>query len=489
MKRAVIIGGGLGGLTTSIYLAHAGWDVKILEKNKTLGGKLQQVNKGGFHFDLGPSTITLKHIFEQVFRDTGRDSRNYLTFYPISPIGKNFFPDGNVVELTPVVERMQEQLAVYSKADAKAYPAFLAESRRLFQISETAFLHKPLFLWEEKMQLDLLRDFAKIRPLQSFQALLKRYFRHPNTLRLFGRYATYVGSSPFQAPSIFAMLAFLEAGEGVYGIKGGTYKLVEAFEKLALELGVTIETKTDVTSIRTSNGAVTGVTTTKGDYACDTLIGNGDALSMYSGLLDESDRPHFSDHKIKKVEPSLSGFTMLLGLKKRFAQLAHHNVFFPSDYQAEFTSIFKEKRYIKEPTLYICFSGASEPDLAPADMSNLFVLANAPYLTGMNQMQDKEQYKEQLIQQLEDRGLTGLSKSIIFEELQTPADLAIRTRAYRGAIYGMSSNNLQQAFFRVPNKDSHIKDLWFAGGSTHPGGGTPMVTLSGKLTAQAILQG
>lgn len=489
MKRAIIIGGGLGGLTTSIYLAHAGWNVRILEKNKTLGGKLQQVNQDGFHFDLGPSTITLKHIFEQVFHDTGRDSRDYLSFYPITPIGKNFFPDGSIVELTADVEKMQEQLAVYSKADARAYPAFLAESKRLFQISERAFLHKPLFLLKEKLQPELLRNFAKIRPIQSFQSLLKQYFRHPNTLRLFGRYATYVGSSPNQAPSIFAMLAFLEAGEGVYGIKGGTYKLVEAFEKLAVELGVHIEKETDVTSIQTSRGTVTGVTTTKGDYACDTLIGNGDALSLYSGLLDESERPHFPDHKIKKFEPSLSGFTMLLGVKKRYRALAHHNVFFPSDYEKEFSSIFKEKQYVVEPTLYICFSGASEPQLAPAKMSNLFILANAPYLTGMNQLQEKECYKKQLIRQLEGKGLIALSESIIFEELQTPADLAVRTRAFRGAIYGMSSNKFQQAFFRIPNKDTHIKGLWFAGGSTHPGGGTPMVTLSGKLTAQAILQG
>lgn len=489
MKRAIIIGGGLGGLTTSIYLAHAGWNVRILEKNKTLGGKLQQVNQDGFHFDLGPSTITLKHIFEQVFHDTGRDIRDFLSFYPITPIGKNFFPDGSIVELTADVEKMQEQLAVYSKADARAYPAFFAESKRLFQISERAFLHKPLFLLKEKLQLELLHNFAKIRPIQSFQSLLKQYFRHPNTLRLFGRYATYVGSSPNQAPSIFAMLAFLEAGEGVYGIKGGTYKLVEAFEKLAVELGVHIEKETDVTSIQTSRGTVTGVTTTKGDYACDTLIGNGDALSLYSGLLDESERPHFPDHKIKKFEPSLSGFTMLLGVKKRYPALAHHNVFFPCDYEKEFSSIFKKKQYVVEPTLYICFSGASEPQLAPAKMSNLFILANAPYLTGMNQLQEKECYKKQLIRQLEEKGLIALSESIIFEELQTPADLAVRTRAFRGAIYGMSSNKFQQAFFRIPNKDTHIKGLWFAGGSTHPGGGTPMVTLSGKLTAQAILQG
>ncbi|MFP7493829.1 phytoene desaturase family protein [Terribacillus saccharophilus] len=489
MKKAIVIGGGLGGLTASIYLAHAGWDVTLLEKNKTLGGKLQQVNQKGFHFDLGPSTITMKHIFEQVFQDTGRDSRDYISFYPISPIARNFFPDGNVVELTADVEKMQQQMSAYSKADAKAYPAFLDESKRLFQISEKAFLHKPLFLWEEKRQIGLLRDFAKIRPLQSFQRLLKRYFRHPNTLQMFGRYATYVGSSPYQAPSIFAMLAYLEAGIGVYGIKGGTYKLVEAFEKLAVELGVRIKTRTDVTSIRTNKKRVIGVETTHGDYACDTLIGNGDALSLYSGLLDESQRPHFPDRKIQQLEPSLSGFTMLLGVERCYEQLAHHNVFFPSNYQAEFTSIFEEKRYVKKPTLYICHSGASDHDLAPAGMSNLFVLANAPFLTGINQLQDRKDYGEQLIQQLEGYGLTSLSDSIVYQETQTPADLAVRTRAYRGAIYGISSNDFQQAFFRIPNKDKYIKGLWFAGGSTHPGGGTPMVTLSGKLTAQAIIEG
>jgi diapolycopene oxygenase len=489
MRRAIIIGGGLGGLTASIYLAHAGWQVQLLEKNKTLGGKLQQVNAAGFHFDLGPSTITMKHIFEQVFLDAGRKAEDYLEFYPITPIGKNFFPDGSVVELTAEAEIMQEQIASYSKADAKAYPAFLAESKRLFQISEEAFLEKPLFLWEEKLRPQLLRDFARIRPLQSFQSLLRRYFRHPNTWRLFGRYATYIGSSPYQAPSIFAMLAFLETGKGVYGITGGTYKLVEAFEKLAAELGVHIQKETDVTSIKINQGAVTGVTTTKGHYPCDTLIGNGDAISLYSGLVDASDRPHFTDKKLMKLEPSLSGFTMLLGVKKRYSQLAHHNVFFPEDYQAEFSSIFQDKQYVKDPALYICFSGADDPDLTPTGMSNLFVLANAPYLTGINQLQDKEQYKKKLIQQLEMRGLTALSDEIIYEEMQSPADLAVRTRAYRGAIYGMSSNSFEQAFFRISNKDRHIKGLWFAGGSTHPGGGTPMVTLSGKMTAQAIIKG
>ncbi|WP_117161754.1 NAD(P)/FAD-dependent oxidoreductase [Paraliobacillus sp. X-1268] len=485
MKRVVVIGAGLGGLTSAIRLAYHGFSVTVVEKEASVGGKLQQVDTGEYQFDLGPSTITMQHVFEEVFTACDRRIEDYVTFYPIKAGTRNFFTDGNIVDFSTDVDHVEEQIARFSPHDAANYRRFLQESSKFYQIAERQFFSQLMYSWKVKLSSALLVDFMKIKPFTTYQKFLRQFFEHPNTLAMFGRYATYVGSSPYQAPAIFGMMAHLEGNQGIYGIKGGTYEIVSAFERLALELGVTIRKNTTVKKILLDKKRAVGVQTDSEDFFADEVIANVDALTVYQNWLKE----HPMHKKIAKKEPSLSGFTMLLGIDQQYKQLRHHNVFFPKVYKDEFDSIFTKKKMADDAAIYICNSSYSEPVRSKEGGSNLFILVNAPSLSEVESWKLDEKYKvrERILEQLEAYGLNHLGNSIKYEEIMTPADIQARTGAHQGTIYGMSSNQFNQAFFRVPNKDMSIEHLYFVGGSTHPGGGTPMVTISGSLVAEDII--
>ncbi|WP_224925538.1 phytoene desaturase family protein [Bacillus pumilus] len=490
MKKVIIIGGGLGGLSAAIRLQSRGVQVTILEKEAALGGKLQRHQEAGYSFDLGPSTITMKSYFEEVFASCHRRMEDYVTFYPISPLTKNVFSDGHTVEFTPNIEQMESQIAAFSPEDAKQYRPFLQESKKLFEQAEDQFLNRLLLTWKDKANVKLVKALLSVKPFTTVQRLLRKYFRHPHTLAMFGRYATYIGSSPYEAPAIFNMMAYLEGEKGIYGIKGGTYRLVEAFETLAKELGVQIHLNEQVNKIHVKDRRITGVETAHQMYEADQVIAGADALTVYRHLIDEKDRPSFLNQKLATIEPSLSGFVLLLGVPKVYDQLSHHNVFFPENYEQEFKDIFQQKQLPQDPALYICYSGYSEPALSGGPgRSNLFVLANAPYVT---KEQDwdmlKETYQQHVKTKLKEKGLFDIDQVTEYEAVQTPLDLQQKTGAFHGAIYGMSSNSFKQAFFRINNQSKDIEGLWFVGGTSHPGGGTPMVTKSGQLVAEAIIK-
>ncbi|NIK11396.1 phytoene desaturase family protein [Alkalibacillus almallahensis] len=483
MKQIVIMGAGLGGLSSAIVLANEGYDVQVLEKNQEPGGKLQQRNINGYHFDLGPSTITLKHMFEEVFTLCGRDLADYVEFYPIKDGTLNMFHDGTQVPFSSDIKGIQEAIAQFSVHDAQNYPAFLSDSQQFYEIAENQFLNRLMDRWQDKLDITLLRQFMKIKPFTTYHDWLKKYFNHPFTLSLLGRYATYVGSSPYQAPAIYGMMAYIEAGLGIYGIKGGTYQIVEAMQQLAEELGVRFSYNTEVTHIMTENNRAIGVEIGDEHVYADQVIANMDALTVYDRFF-----PNQTEH-VKKTEPSLSGFALLLGLNHRYEWMQHHQVFFPESYEQEFEHLFQAQDVISDPTIYICYSGYNDLSVVPsANHSNLFVLVNAPSRIHDYDWETlRETYTTFLLDQLEANGLTNIRDYIEYLEVMTPQDLHEQTGAYQGAIYGASSNSFRQAFFRLPNQAKEINGLWFVGGSTHPGGGTPIVTRSGRLVAEAII--
>ncbi|MET3682791.1 phytoene desaturase [Alkalibacillus flavidus] len=484
MTKAIIIGAGLGGLANAIVLASNGYDVEVIEQNSEAGGKLQQRHAAGYHFDLGPSTITMTHMFSEVFALSGRDISDYIEFYPITAGTMNIFPDGTRIPFSPDTERVQAAIANVSEHDAAQYPAFLQRSESFYEIAEHHFLNRLMYRWQDKLDLTLIKQFMRIKPLTTYQDWLKGYFNHPYILNMFGRYATYIGSSPYQAPAIYGMMAYIEAGLGVYSVRGGTYQMVNAMRELAEELGVSITFNQEVTNIVTENGRAVGVEIAQDIVHADHIIANMDALTVYERFFPERAT------KVHKTEPSLSGFALLLGLDTRYDELQHHQVYFPEDYAKEFDQLFKTKELIDDPTIYICFSGYDDGSVVPsADHSNLFVLVNAPsQLEGVDWEDKKQSYTEHILDLLETKGLTNVRDHIDYIEAMTPQDLHWQTGAYQGAIYGASSNSFKQAFFRLPNKANDIDRLWFVGGSTHPGGGTPIVTRSGKLVAEAIMQ-
>ncbi|WP_342447486.1 hypothetical protein [Paenibacillus ihuae] len=261
---------------------------------------------------------------------------------------------------------------------------------------------------------------------------------------------------------------------------------MEGLVSLAEKLGVQVVTGTEVTEISVKNGEVEGVETVNGFYPAKTVIAGGDVLSINRMLLPRHTRPGMSDRKIASYEPSLSGLVTLAGVQRKYDTLLHHTVFFPEQYEPEFKDIFKEKRPPREPAVYVCHSGYSEPDMAPEGASNLFILANAPYLSGVCDWKEETAvYGNKVLAMLDAHGISGIGQAEVLQHY-TPQDIADDTLAHRGAIYGISSNSVRQTFFRPGNRSKDVKGLWYVGGTTHPGGGTPVVSLSGRLVGETI---
>lgn len=484
MKKIIVIGAGLGGLSAAIRLAHKGYAVTILEKNETVGGKVNSVEASGYKFDTGASLITMPHVFEDLFAACGKHLADYLTFVPLDPICRYFWSDKTQFDASSDLRKTENEIARLEPKDAANFRKYLADAQRKYEIAEKTFLAHSLNDLPKLIRPKYLKDLLAISSLKTLHAHNKSYFRSPKLQQLFNRFATYNGSSPYETPATFALVPFVEFGLGAWYARGGIYEIPKALEKLAREFGVEIKTNSQVEKIIVNDKKAVGIELEDGEVLeSDAVVANSDAIETHRNLLDEK----FFSKKLDEREPSCSGFVLLLGAKKKFPQLAHHNIFFSDDYKAEFDALFRDLRPATNPTTYICATSRTDETQAPDDSENLFVLVNAPYTSDkFDWKSEAKAYRDLIIEKLENFGLEGLENSIEFEKIITPEDFESQYRTNRGSIYGVSSNGVFSAFLRVPNQSRQIRNLYFVGGATHPGGGMPLVLLSGKMAAEMI---
>lgn len=482
MKKIVIIGAGLGGLAAACRLAKNNFDVTILEKNETVGGKVNSVESNGYKFDTGASLLTMRHILEELFEACGKRLADYLEIVPLEPICRYFWTDNTVFDASQNIENTEQEIEKIEPGDVDNFRKYLADSKQKYEIGARTFLAKSLNDLPKLLKPKYLPDLLKISTLKTLDQHNAKYFKSEKLRQLFNRFATYNGSSPYQTPATFALIPFVEFGLGAWYVKGGMYEIPKAFERLARELGVEIGVNAEVEKIIVENKKAVGAKLKNGEtISADFVISNADAIETYRNLLP------IENEKFQNREPSCSGFILLLGTRKKFPQLAHHNIFFSDDYKAEFEAIFKQKIPAPNPTIYICATSVNDPTQAPNGHENLFVLINAPYTSEQTNWEtEKKSYRDLIIKKLENFGLADLESSIDYEQIITPADFEKKYAANRGSIYGISSNGIFSAFLRVPNKSKTIENLFFAGGATHPGGGIPLVLLSGKMAAEMI---
>jgi phytoene desaturase len=475
----LILGAGIGGLSAAIHLAARGHNVTVLEQNPAVGGKMSEIQAEGFRFDTGPSVITMRGVFEDLFRAANRRLEDYLTLLPVEPLTRYFWPDGSSLDLSRDLTATAAQISALEPRDLEGYLDFLAEAARLHRITGPVFTYGPPPSLESLKHVTL-KDALSVDVVRSLQASIERRIRHPHLRQLLGRFATYVGASPYLAPATLAVIAHVELTEGVWYPQGGIYAIARAYEKLARELGVEIRLNTRVREICLHGKQVSAVILENGDILpASTLISNLDVTSTY-GLI-QSERAARRLDTLKKRDVSCSGMILLLGVEGAYSHLAHHNIFFSSDYRREFEQIFSERVLPDEPTLYLCITSKTDAAHAPAGYENWFVMANAPALDPASSAVDRAAVSEKLLNRLASLGLDVRDK-IRYQQLLTPLDIQQKTGAYRGALYGVSFND-RFAPFRRPHNRSEFEGLYFVGGTTHPGGGVPMVTLSGKLVA------
>ncbi|MEO8288089.1 MAG: phytoene desaturase family protein [Chloroflexota bacterium] len=493
MGHVVVVGAGLGGIATAVRLARAGHRVTLLEKNSTPGGKLNLVEVGGFRFDTGPSLVTMPGVLGDTFRAAGRRMEDYLSLDQLDPICRYRWPDGSRFDMSPNLPRLVSEMGNFSPDDVTALFRFLAYARTLFERAG------PIFLLRERPRLrDLISrraiDAARIDAHLSMDRVVRRFFRDPRMVQLFDRYATYSGSSPYQAPATLSMIPYIEIAGGGWYIKGGLYRLAAALMGIARELGVNYQSECEVAEILVNDpggwrGARAAGVRIKGGSTimADHVVVNADPMYAYPSLVPERYQDIRLVRRMERLEPSCSGFVLLLGVKGDYPGLSHHNIFFSRDYRDEFDAIFDRREPAPDPTIYVTNTSRSDPSQAPPGHLNLFVLVNAPALTPEADWDAwKRQYRDRIIARLEESGLPGLRERIVYEQIITPQDFKENYNAWHGSIYGLSSNSRQTAFLRPPNRAPGLNNLYFVGGSVHPGGGIPLVLLSARLVTRMI---
>ncbi len=485
--QTVIIGAGIGGLSAAVHLAAAGQRVTVLEQNSQVGGKMYEIASAGYRWDTGPSVITMRHVFEETFRAAGRRFEDYVELLPLDPLTRYFYPDGTVLDATANLSQMAARIAAIEPRDVEGYLAYLAYAARIHRITGPVFIYdRPPTIG--RILRTPLRDMPAVDPLRTMDGAIRSFVRSPHLRQMLGRFATYVGGSPFSSPATLNVIAHVELTGGVWYPRGGVYQIARAFERLARELGIAICTGARVEQIEVRGRRVTGVRLQSGErLPADTVIANVDVATVYERLLPPEAVRSERVRRLASVEPSCSGFLLLLGVEGDDAQLAHHNIFFSSDYRREFDDIFRRGQPPTEPTIYVSITSKSDPDHAPAGHANWFVMVNAPaYDARFDWAAQAGRYRDRVLDRLAAMGLNVRGR-IRAEQVLTPHDLERMNGARRGALYGQSSNDRFSALRRPHNRAADVQGLYFAGGTTHPGGGVPMVTLSGRVAARMAL--
>ncbi|TVQ12767.1 MAG: phytoene desaturase [Balneolaceae bacterium] len=481
MKKILVIGAGIGGLSAAALLAAKGHSVTVIERNARAGGKMNEFRRDGFRFDTGPSLMTMPFVLEDLFGTCGKKLSDYVNLIPLDQICRYHYADGTIFNCYADREKTLQEIRRIAPEDSDAYIDFLGYCEKIYERTTGSFLENPLYSFSDFRNLNFA-DLLKIDALTTVSKRVDRVFRSDYMRMFFKRFTTYNGSSPFLAPATLNVIPHVELTLGGYYLNGGLYSLAEALERLGSELGVEFRYNESVRQITGKDRTVQGVITGTGEeITCDAVFSNSDAAETYSHLLTGNMADRRMRRKVEKAEPSCSGFVLLLGSDRKFDSLGHHTIFYSGDYKKEFDDLFVHMRPSEDPTIYVANTSHTEPGHAPAGMSNLFVLVNAPYLTADSDWESqKDGYALLIIKQLEQRGLTGLGDSLRVQSIITPADFYENYRSNRGSIYGTSSNDRLSAFRRPANKARSIRGLYLTGGSTHPGGGIPLTVLSAR---------
>jgi phytoene desaturase len=489
VKHVIIIGAGLGGLSAAVRLADRGHRVTVLEKNARVGGKMDIWQEGGFTFDTGPSLLTMPFILKDLFTDLDLCCEDYLELVPLAPVCRYFFPDGETLDTSSDTGKMEDEIAKISPSDAGAFQRFLDHGREIYEASSEPFLFSPFAGGTPGALMRNLKYLPLVRKLDAFRTLnasVTEYFHDPHLRQIFNRFATYNGSSPYRAPATLAIIPYVEFSMGGWYIRGGMYKLAETLEHLALSRGVTARFGCEVSGLVHERRRVTGVRTKQGEtLRADGVVCNADALYAHQQFLGGNGKGFFKRKAM--ADTSLAGFVLMLGLRKPYPGLAHHNIFFSSDYEAEFDDLVNKGVPADDPTVYVSLSCKSDSSHAPVGHSNMFILVNAPPVGPCYDWARKSKgYREVVLTKLKSFGLQDIESHIEVERVITPLDFQSLYNAFRGSIYGTSSNSRMSAFLRPSNKSRDLGNLYFVGGSAHPGGGIPLVLLSGKIVADMV---
>ena len=485
MKTAVVIGAGIGGIAAALRLSKKGYQVTVFEANNYPGGKLSAFSLGNYRFDAGPSLFTMPHYVNELFELHNEKASDFFTYQKKKISCQYFWEDQTQVTAYSdpklFMEEIQNKLGVKSEVLEK----YLKRAKKKFDLTAPLFLEQSLHKLNGFLNVKTLRAIVNLSLYeinQNLHTVNAAQLKEPHLVQMYDRYATYNGSSPYQTPGIMTLVQHLEQEYGTFVPDGGMEQICRSLFELAKIKGITFHLGQKVNQILVESGKAIGVKTKDQTLLADIVLSNMDVFPTYKSLLKQTQPPE----RILTQERSSSAVIFYWGVNRIFDQLDLHNIFFSQDYKSEFEAIFNRKKPSDDFTVYVNITSKDVPTDAPKGGENWFVMINTPADYGQDWDQIKNELKEKTIAKLNRILKVDLNVLIQVEEVLTPPLIEQKTSSHLGALYGSSSNNKMAAFLRHPNFSSKIKNLYFCGGSVHPGGGIPLCLLSAKIATDLI---
>lgn len=489
MKKTnvVVIGAGPGGLATAILLASEGVGVTVIERLPTVGGRTSRIEKDGFRFDLGPTFFLYPRVLEEIFSAAGTHLRDEVEMVRLDPQYRILFGEGGQLDATADVARMEEQIAAIAPEDAPGFRRFLNENRTKLARMEPC-LETPFLGWQDVVNLRLFKLLPMLRPHQSMDTYLKRFFGDPRIRLAFSFQSKYLGMSPFRCPSLFSILSFLEYEYGVFHPVGGCSSVTRAMASVAERLGVEIRCDDPVKEVLFQGRRATGVRSSAGVEKADAVVMNADFARAMSRMVPDRLRRKWSDRKIARKKFSCSTFMMYLGIDGRF-DLPHHNIHIAKDYARNLDEIENRHVLSDDPSFYVQNACVTDPTLAPGGQSTLYVLAPVTHQhPNVDWSRERERFRARMLRQIAKAGFTGVEDRIRCERIVTPADWDTAYEIHQGATFNLAHSLDQMLHLRPHNRFEDVEGMYLVGGGTHPGSGLPVIFESARISSRLLLQ-
>jgi phytoene desaturase len=483
-QAVVVIGSGFGGLSTACYLADAGANVHVVEKNEQLGGRASRLETDEFRFDMGPSWYLMPDVFERFFGDFGRSPEEYYTTEQLDPHYRIFFKDGDDVDISPELEKTKETFEEYERGAGEALENYLEKSELNYEVGMEQFVYKDRPRFRDWADLDVAKNARGLSLIGSMQDHVENYFEHPKLQQIMQYTLVFLGGSPNNTPALYNLMSHVDFNLGVHYPKGGLGGVVDGIMELGTELGVSYHTNQPITAIE---GRAGGFKVEANDtFLPDLVVSDADYAYTELDLLPPEKRG-YSEAYWESRTYAPSAFLIYLGVEGDVKELAHHTLVLPTDWEEHFEKIFEDPEWPDDPAYYLCVPSKTDNTVAPEGHSNLFALV--PIAPGLDDRPViRESYRDLVLRDIAEHTGVNLKDRIVFEEIFTIDDFADRYNSMHGTALGLAHTLDQTAVFRPPHRSKKVDGLYFTGSYTTPGIGVPMCLISGQLTAEAVFE-
>lgn len=490
MAKIVVIGGGFGGLSAAIRLAARGHDVELFEQRDKLGGRAYVYSINGFTFDGGPTVITAPFLFDELWALAAKRREEDVQFVPCDPFYRIFDAQGRAFDYNSDEAFVLDQIGRWNPADREGYQRFMATTKAIFQKGFVELADQPFLHWVDMLK--VAPDLIKLQSYKSVYRYVAQFIQDPFLRQCFSFHPLLIGGNPFDAPSIYAMIHFLERQWGIHYVMGGTGQLVESMGRLLQGLGGRIHLSSPVIEILAQRRRVRGVRLASGETVdADVVVSNADVAYTYRNLIPEAYRHHNTDRKFERMNYGMSLYVLYFGTDRRYIDtgLAHHNILLGPRYRGLLDDIFHRKVLADDFSLYLHMPSRTDPSVAPAGCEAFYVLSPVPHLgSGIDWSVAARPYRDRIVRFLEDRYLPDLSRHIVAEHAIDPRHFVGELNSYLGAAFSFQPTLAQSAWFRPHNRSEDFDNLYFVGAGTHPGAGLPGV-LSSAVVAERLIGG